>query len=296
MLVPFLSKRSDQQLHRRKGGGKSGGSGGGGRSGGSGSGRGSSRSSPINVGSGTTKPATSYGFGGGKATTIPSGQLFAGRSAGGGNRDQVFGNRQYGSGYPGETGRGVSGRGFPFFFWPLAWGGVAGVGTAAYLHNSEYGRFDNTSRPGGILMTAAFPSTSENSTYRVVADNSTIISLIEDIKSNCSSSLENPDTIEPSTYNDSLSSPKPEQAVEYYRASSVVLTLDNYNNTGALEAEGTPDTPLPSPIDTTLLTCLNETIGASVPLVDGATLHWSAPPSMGLIGLVYLIWSLSSFV
>lgn len=146
------------------------------------------------------------------------------------------------------------------------------------------------------MMTAAFPSTSENSTYRVVADNSTITSLIEDIKSNCSSSLANHDSIVASTYNDSLSSPKPEQAVEYYRASSVVLTLDNYNNTGALEAEGTPDMPLPSPIDTTLLTCLNETIGASVPLVDGANLRWSAPPGMGLIGLVYLIWSLSSLV
>ena len=45
--------------------------------------------------------------------------------------------RQYGSGYPGIAGRGVAGRGFPFLFWPLAWGGVAGVGTAAYLHNTE---------------------------------------------------------------------------------------------------------------------------------------------------------------
>ena len=49
--------------------------------------------------------------------------------------------RQYGSGYPGIAGRGVAGRGFPFLFWPLAWGGVAGVGTAAYLHNTEVGDF-----------------------------------------------------------------------------------------------------------------------------------------------------------
>lgn len=45
--------------------------------------------------------------------------------------------RQYGSGYPGVAGRGVASRGFPFVFWPLAWGGVAGVGAGAYLHNSE---------------------------------------------------------------------------------------------------------------------------------------------------------------
>jgi len=53
----------------------------------------------------------------------------------------IFIFRQYGSGYPGIAGRGVAGRGFPFLFWPLAWGGVAGVGTAAYLHNTEVGDF-----------------------------------------------------------------------------------------------------------------------------------------------------------
>jgi hypothetical protein len=37
--------------------------------------------------------ATSYGHGGGKAALIPLGQPFAGRTAGGGTRDQVYGNR-----------------------------------------------------------------------------------------------------------------------------------------------------------------------------------------------------------
>ncbi len=83
----------------------------------------------------------SYGAGGGKPFTIPSGQLFAGRQVGGGTRGQVFGSRYatpalnllvhrslapshstYGSGYPGIAGRGVGGRGFPFGFWPIVWG------------------------------------------------------------------------------------------------------------------------------------------------------------------------------
>jgi hypothetical protein len=42
----------------------------------------------------------------------------------------------YGSGYPGISGRGVSSRGFPFYFWPVVWGGTAG-NNAAYLHDSE---------------------------------------------------------------------------------------------------------------------------------------------------------------
>lgn len=46
-------------------------------------------------------------------------------------------NRSYGSGYPGTSGFQLGGRGFPFYFWPMAWGGAAGLGTGAYLHNRE---------------------------------------------------------------------------------------------------------------------------------------------------------------
>lgn len=90
MFVPFFSKRSERSLVRRKGGGGKG-AGGGGKSG-SGGGTGAGRSSPISS-SGSSKSATSYGAGGGKVTTIPSGQLFAGRTSGGGTRSEVFGNR-----------------------------------------------------------------------------------------------------------------------------------------------------------------------------------------------------------
>ena len=34
------------------------------------------------------------------------------------------------------TSRGVAGRGFPFFFWPIVWGGAAGGAAEAYLHDS----------------------------------------------------------------------------------------------------------------------------------------------------------------
>jgi hypothetical protein len=49
-----------------------------------------------------------------------------------------------------------------------------------------------------------------------------------------------------------------------------VLTLDGYNNSAALSNdENATNIPLPSGIDTTLMNCLNQTIGAAVPLVDG---------------------------
>jgi hypothetical protein len=42
----------------------------------------------------------------------------------------------YGSGYPGYYGPGVAGRGFPFWFWPVIWGGSASAG-GDYLYDNE---------------------------------------------------------------------------------------------------------------------------------------------------------------
>lgn len=107
MFVPFITPLS-QRLWRRKGGGAKG-SGGGAKSGGGdedggGSGGGSSSGSssgkakgtqssvPISGATNGKRSAVSYGPGGGKVTTIPQGQPFAGRSSGGGTRNQVYGS------------------------------------------------------------------------------------------------------------------------------------------------------------------------------------------------------------
>ncbi|KAJ7069719.1 hypothetical protein C8F01DRAFT_1327044 [Mycena amicta] len=297
MFVPFVSQRS--RLSKRRGGGKSGGGGGGAKGGGSGgsvSGGGLSQKREIRfLGlNARTRSASAYGAGGGKSVVIPAGQLFSGRSQGGGTRQQVWGTSSFGSGYPGIAGRGVVTRGFPFYFWPLSFG-VGG--TAAYLHSSsEYGHADNTSRPGGVMMSAAFQSNSANATvFRILADNSTVTELITDITANCSSSLSTSNAAVATPYNDSSSDPpQPEQAVQYFRASSIGLFLDGYNNTADLEAEGTPDVPLPSGIDTALLECLNLTIGLAAPLVDdGMRL---APNGPTLLGVVSVIWISSMFM
>ncbi|KAK0467144.1 uncharacterized protein EV420DRAFT_1507461 [Desarmillaria tabescens] len=297
MFVPFITAR----MQRRAGGGGGGGSTGGGSKGGSGStsksgsGTGSSSSSGGSKGSsggsssgsnggssngkvssvsagGTSKAASSYSRGGGSISTIPSGQLFAGRSIGGGTRDQVFGTRTYGSGYPGTSGRGVAGRGFPFYFWPVVWGGAVSAGTAPYLHSDEYGLPDNSSRPGGPMVSVTFNSSAGgSSTFHVVSDNQTVTSLISDITGNCSS-LFNTSSSTTNAYNASdPSAPQPEQVIQYYRASSAYLMLDGYNNTAVFESENATDVPLPSWVNTTAIDCLNQTIGAAVPLVDADT-------------------------
>ncbi|KAJ4481698.1 hypothetical protein C8J55DRAFT_60512 [Lentinula edodes] len=117
--------------------------------------------------------------------------------------------------------------GFPFFFWPVVWGGLAG-GSASYLYDEkEYGSPDNSSRPGGKLLTAAFQSNSTSSIFRILSDNTTVVNLISDIHANCSSHL-TPNSASSSSsavvYNSSApDAPKPEQVVQYFRSSTVAL-------------------------------------------------------------------------
>ena len=121
------------------------------------------------------------------------------------------------------------------------------------------------------MAQAAFQSNSGNTTFHVLADNSTISSLITSITANCSSLLSTTNTsTSPIPYDPSSpSAPQPEQAVQYYRASSIVLTLDGYNDTTALQENATsPDVPLPTWTNSSLLNCLNQTIGAAAPLID----------------------------
>ena len=153
------------------------------------------------------------------------------------------------------------------------------------------------------MTQAAFSSntststTSPVSTFHIVADNTTVTSLIASIQANCSISS-NSSTV-PVAFTANASDPLPEQAVQYFRASSVALTLDGYNNTAALTAsdnanDSTPaPAPLPSGVDTALLDCLNATIGEAVPLFADSAFGLPIP-SMGLVGLVYVVWSMTS--
>lgn len=72
-------------------------------------------------------------------------------------------HRSYGSGYPGVSGLGVGGRGFPFVFWPVVWGGGLGYG-AAYLHaNHEVSGDDGRRR---FLITYTFSVSMASRTTR----------------------------------------------------------------------------------------------------------------------------------
>jgi hypothetical protein len=164
--------------------------------------------------------------------------------------------------------------------------------SANLINLTQYGLPSNTSRPGGPLATAQFQSNSTGSIFYVLSDNFTAASLIESVTTNCSFALSSSNTSKSPTPYENGSIPLPEQALQYYRASSVVLSLDGYNDTTVLNGTQNPnvtgpEAPLPSGTDMTLLACLNYTIGRGVPLIDAAT----RPGPPGMLALV-LAWFL----
>ena len=82
--------------------------------------------------------------------------------------------------------------------------------------------------------------------------------------------------------------------MQYYRASSVTLLLDGYNDTSALSdnANTTAPVPIPGWVNTALLECLNDTIGEAVPLVSTSAQGRLYAPNMGLFALLFVVWRL----
>ncbi|KZP15750.1 hypothetical protein FIBSPDRAFT_832526 [Athelia psychrophila] len=142
------------------------------------------------------------------------------------------------------------------------------------------------------MAMATFISNSDNTTFWVVADNSTVAALITTIDTNCTSYLSSSSSSSPVPLSSvsNTSAPQPAQAVEYYRASSVVLSLDGYNNSAG------PNTPLPSTIDAVLLSCMNYTIGESVPLVNGGASSWASPTASMLCVIWAILFGLGAIV
>ncbi|KAH8116893.1 hypothetical protein DFH11DRAFT_1823992 [Phellopilus nigrolimitatus] len=277
------------QLYRRKGGG-------GGHGSGHGSGRGSSSS-----GSHGSSPASSHGAsvwkskssaeaysnGGGKPFMLGSTSPFSGRQAGGGTRETVYGTSRFGSGYPyGGYGTYVDSRPLPYQFYPVPV-------SNNYYGGDEYLNVNDTERPGGNLVTAIVqPSYNTSSvTYRIVGDNASVTTVFDALVANCSVANSSSAI---SAFRPSPSSwPVPEQIVQYYRASSLALSLDGYNNTASLlsnmPASNTSapvqlaDTPLPGTLNMTFLECVNATTGSSAPLVDVKSHRLSEAAITGIV-------------
>ncbi|VDB88215.1 unnamed protein product [Peniophora sp. CBMAI 1063] len=303
----MLSSWMPSSLGRRRGGGGHGGGGHGGSHGGGSHGVGESSGAKGSVSGGVHGPvrqiptpnlpsgkssSSTYGNGGGEMVKAGSGP-FKGELLGGGTRTEVYGTSVYGSGYPTR----YHGSGLPYYYYPVVWGTVWGTGPVPYPtylnRTEEYGQPTNNSRPGGPLMQVTLRSNTTDSTFHFLADNSTVYSLLPIIRANCSAhgNLDNATSSSvPFVYvgnPGNASDPLPTDAVQYYRASSAVLTLEGYNNTIVLSStpNGTAKS-IPSGVDSTLLACLNVTIGFAIPLVDSSGAKKSHLPAGAIVGIV----------
>ncbi|CAE6491702.1 unnamed protein product [Rhizoctonia solani] len=268
-----IDKRENAELIReiklhfvpRAGGGGRGGGGGGGRGGSGGGGGGGSgggsRGGVTFSGASGNRGASSYGQGGGPVTTISSG-AFSGRSIGSGTRQQVYGNSRYGSGYTYGGGSSVA---------------AEGAGGNTTINNAT-------------------------ASYYLVGDADTVSAVMEAVVAQCSVANATGTPVD-----DNNSTVHVEQAVQYYRSSSFMLALTSYNNSASLPSNAptdnntaplppSADTPLPTGTNTTFLNCLNETIGASIPIMDAAPGALRATSGLNAVGILWLmIWLMKMF-
>ncbi|KAG8729384.1 hypothetical protein FRC12_021022 [Ceratobasidium sp. 428] len=293
------TSKLDQHLEKRKGGGGGRGGGGGGK-GGKGAGGGSRGGTSVSGLSGRTTSAGSRG--GGPVTTIPSGSRFAGREAGSGTRDNVYGGPYYGSGYPygsyGSTW--VAGRPLPYYYWPVY------VGPHEYYGSSEYGPANTTDRPGGqmsaISVYTTDPKYNTSDVYRILGDFSSVATVLSALTGSCSVAGGTIFNYDPTSDDLAHSLPRVESIIQYYRASSFALALDGYNNSAALFSVAAtsnstqqlvtalaPATQLPPTINRAFLDCVNTTVASSVPLIDAG---FSNLPPMGGLGMLCVLWSI----
>ncbi|KAF9531714.1 hypothetical protein CPB83DRAFT_82194 [Crepidotus variabilis] len=313
MYVPFLSKGNTLTKRKARGGKSSRGG----------------KDKPLSL---TEKPpqvksirtpypqyssVTTYGDPQTHSETIPDAQPFAGREAGGGKRSEITGTKTYGSESLGEA-RGTAGRDLPYVFWPIAWpvGVGSSVAGAAYLSGGgEYGEADNSTRPGGALAYATFPA-SNSTTFRILSDNTTILSLIEDVNIDCSqyftlytnTSFTYPYALSrnasegatpfviPYTFNNisGPANPQPEQVIQYFRGSTIALTLDAYNNS-ATYATGNSllqvDSSLPkfNGGEQQIYDCIAKAIRSAAPLMNSSNRLRVSSLNFGTFGLAWII-------
>jgi len=135
------------------------------------------------------------------------------------------------------------------------------------------------------------------SPFFIIGDYESVQGLTAIIQSNCSANVSTPAAIN-STYTAAV---QPEQIIQYYRASSFALALTSYNDPANSFANqpssnlSTVPTTIPAPVpagtNTTLLECLNYTIGNNIPIMSPAIRPQAAAPMAQIAFLWVILWA-----
>ncbi|KAF8997088.1 hypothetical protein BDQ17DRAFT_1411541 [Cyathus striatus] len=306
MFIPFLaSPKTNKKSHVRRKGGGGGGHGSGGHASGHGSGHGMGRGGMTGGHGMGGMSVGGWGMGsyGGGSRKISAGMPFEGRTVGGGTREGYTGQKlmvvdtRESQDVASQVVIFHIGSGQSFGL-PLVWQAahiyIIRLRSSNYTYPVRPTREYNAPRWTTHSRTfTSSPNSTNHSTYHLLADSDTTVWLFSDIAGNCSSLISSPYSPTACTSSNMSDQMRPEQVVQYYRASSVALTLDGYNNSATFSEEETVDSPLPQGYDSNLLECLNRTIGSSaimVVMVQGVRLMVELGDGLG-DGLLWVLLS-----
>jgi len=166
------------------------------------------------------------------------------------------------------------------------------------MGSDEYGPQLDTVRPGGLLVVQPVNSTdptwdniTSEETYYIIADRDTNLAIMTSIVTWCQATPLWATIFDPET-----SPVKPENVIQYYRASSFALAFKGYNNTFArqanTEAPITDSTPLPDFVEySPFRNCVDGVIMNALPVVDAQPDDSGSDLGM-ILGIVFGIFGI----
>lgn len=257
---------------------------------------------------------TTYGKGGGKAEKAHKGP-FKGWLIGGGTRVKVFGNRSVLTAcrisrpplnllcrfHPTEPNIKTIPYGFLTIV-PIVMPDENGRVSVALLSitqpmtlNTLFPQYyqdlpQNFTRPGGELVQMVLTPPNSTAQFLLVSDNYTVDQTKTVLSKNCTGL----NASDPTPFN-STGNILSENIFQFYRGDSAAVIIPGYDNTKELSDSPNlvPNPPLPSNFSSSDWVCLNETIGASIPLMHGGSSHLArniAVPIAVVFAVVALVW------
>jgi len=155
-----------------------------------------------------------------------------------------------------------------------------------FFTQDYYGLPQNTSRPGGeVVGVTITPNANKSVQFHLISDRHSATEVKNAIQGNCSSVTVG----EPTAFN-STNGVRPDTVVQFYRGDSAAILLQGYDNTR--EMPGRPDLvpnpPFPSSVNMSTWTCLNYTIGESIPLMNSASTLFDSTTFLVFFSILFL--------
>jgi len=152
-----------------------------------------------------------------------------------------------------------------------------------------YGLPQNASRPGGEVVELSISLNANHSVqFHLISDRQSATEVQRAIQLNCTDVT----VKDPIPFNSTYDL-RPDTVVQFYRGDSAAIILQGYDNTREIPGSPglIPNPPFPSSVNMSTWTCLNYTVGESIPLLNAASglFDLTAPP---LVFFLLFLWGI----